>query len=354
MIGRIKARALMLMLGVKLLALWAFILLSATCGLLVFSLAAAQAGDTFTYHEQQQIDRLKAIGYGSDPELYLRLFKEEKILEIWVKTKALGGGTYKLFRSVDICKFSGEIGPKLSEGDKQSPEGFYHVPAKRLFWQSAKWPRALNLAFPNMFDALSRRSGSYVLIHGGCSSLGCFALENGPMEALYALVSLAVKGGQKLMPIHIFPFRLSETNLEKHKEHKWAGFWSGLRPVYDHFNSKRSLPGIYVCEGGYKIMPGHLFSQDLPFMRGKCLQPVPILSASEDGAVEGVEKLSWVAPLYEDYKNQKGKRIAEPAKGPRIKVKCNLKLASCKRWLALRKKMLKRGVLPRSLLSDAR
>lgn len=314
----------------------------------------AWAGQTYTYHEQQQIDRLKAIGYGSDPELYLRLFKEEKILEIWVRSKTLGGATYKLFRIVDICKFSGDLGPKLNEGDKQSPEGFYHVPAKRLLWRSAKWPRALNLAFPNMYDALSKRTGSYVLIHGGCSSLGCFALENGPMEALFALVSLAVKGGQKLMPIHIFPFRLSDTNLEKHKGHEWESFWKGLQPVYSHFNSKRSLPGIYVCEDGYKIMPGRVFSQELPMMRGKCLQPVPVLSASKTGVVADADGLEWVAGLYEIYKNQKGKRIAAPSKGLSIKVKCNLRLASCKRWLALRKKMLQRGVLPPSLLSDAR
>lgn len=293
--------------------------------------------------EAALIERLAAIGYKKNIGLYLRIFKEEKLLEVWIKSDK----AYKLYKSYDICNFSGKLGPKVVEGDKQAPEGFYHVPAEDVQWNSAKWPRALNLAFPNIFDALKKRTGSYLLIHGGCSSVGCYALKNGPMSELYDLVAVALRKGQKVLPIHIFPFRLTAKNWKKYNEHKWAAFWKQLQPVYDQFNADRSLPSIMVCQTGYQVYSSRGFVDDASEVRQSCLQPLPLASQ----VVPKLAGLSWVRQLQEKYKKMiKIARKNGGNKGPRIKVRCNLKLASCKRWLALRKRMLKRGVLPKSLL----
>jgi len=281
--------------------------------------------------ELAQITRLRGTGFSDRPKLYLRLFKVEKTLEVWVQSK----GAYKLFRSFDICNYSGKLGPKLVEGDRQAPEGFYHVPIKDLLWRSAKWPKALNLGFPNVYDAQQGRTGSYLLIHGGCSSRGCFAIKNGPMGELFSLVTLSARGGETEIPIHIFPFRFERVKWVAHKEKKWDEFWRDLQPVYDYFNKYRVLPAITVCAKGYQVS---LFQQsdDGVKVQGQCIAPLPLMSA-EPG---DVAKLDWVAALRARYKKMGVKRVSQRGAAPQIKVLCNLKRPSCRRWLALKRKKL--------------
>lgn len=308
------------------------------------SFAVDWLSQTPSAREETQAARLKGTGYAARPELYIRLFKQEKLLEVWIK----GKGGYKLYKSYDICRYSGELGPKLAEGDRQAPEGFYHIPAEDIGWNSTKWPRALNLSFPNIYDALKERTGSFLLIHGGCSSKGCFALEDGPMEELYALVSHAVRQGQKIIPVHIFPFRMTEKNWEAQKGELWAPFWERLKPVYEHFNKSRDLPTILVCESGYKVMSFLPFADPSELVSGMCLQPLPLMSE-----VSGPhEKLAWVTSLKQRYKTILPKKAAAGPGAGRIKVSCNLKLPSCKRWLALRRRMLQKGTLPKRLLKQ--
>lgn len=292
-------------------------------------------------------ERLKAIGYEGKIRLYVRIFKEEKTLEVWIQSK----GIYKLYKSFEVCNYSGKLGPKVAEGDKQAPEGFYHVPADDVLWSSRKWPRALNLAFPNVFDALKKRTGSYLLIHGGCSSEGCYALKNGPMSILYDLVSIALKSGQTILPIHIFPFRLTDKNWARHLPQKagkkWEAFWRGMQPVYDGFQNNRIIPSIYVCQTGYQVYSSHRFQDDGTLFKQSCVQPLPLSSSQLPEAAS----LSWVGTLKKKYQAHI-KRASHQARdaSPSIIVKCNLKRPSCKRWLALRRRMLKRGTLPKSLL----
>lgn len=294
--------------------------------------------------EGAQAARLKGTGYAARPQIYLRLFKQEKLLEVWIRGKA----GYKLYKSYDICRYSGELGPKLAEGDKQAPEGFYHIPAEDIGWNSAKWPRALNLSFPNIYDALKERTGSFLLIHGGCSSKGCYALEDGPMEELYALVSHAVRQGQKIIPVHIFPFRMTEKNWKAHEGNLWAPFWERLRPVYEHFNRSRQLPTILVCESGYKVMSFLPLAEGAAMVSGACLQPLPLMSEVSTPH----EKLAWVTGLKKRYKTILPKKGPAGPGAERIKVSCNLKRPSCKRWLALRRRMLQKGTLPKRLLKQ--
>lgn len=319
-----------------------------TCGKLVsLALVAlfpqvcfSAAAERLTVAEQDQLTRLKAIGFGTRPRVYIRIFKQEKQLEIWVKNSS----KYKLFRNYEICNYSGKLGPKFSEGDRQAPEGFYHVPASAVFWNSAKWPRALNIAFPNVFDAHKKRTGSKLLIHGGCSSKGCFAVRNGPMEEMYALVSLAAKKGQTHFPIHIFPFRFSEKKWQRHKQSAHYTFWQSLQPVFERFNKTRQLPHVLACEEGYQLPVYSSVLNGDNVRYNKCVRPIPI------GVVQSLDQSlpKWVMQTAENY--PKLARNAVRKEGPGIRVSCNLRRPSCKKWLALRKRMLAKGTLPKHLL----
>ena len=284
--------------------------------------------------ELSQLTRLRSSGFGDQPRLYIRLFKEEKELEVWV----LVGKAYKLFQSFAICAYSGKLGPKLKEGDGQAPEGFYHVPVADLLWRSKKWPQALNLGFPNVFDAQNGRTGSYLLIHGGCSSKGCYALENGPMAQVFALVSLAARAGQKLFPIHIFPFRFGKAAWQKYKTHRWQAFWRGLAPAYHYFNQHRLLPEIIVCDKGYQVARHAAVSPSPQGVVGRCVVPVPLFSAGPDA----LKQLDWLSALQRRYAKMKPAKPARKA-APSFVVRCNLKRPSCVKWVALKKKRLARG-----------
>lgn len=292
-----------------------------------------------TAGELAAMTRLRAAGFSDRPRLYIRLFKLEKMLEVWVKK----GDGYKLHQSFDICRYSGKLGPKIEEGDGQAPEGFYHIPVEEIFWRSAKWPKALNLAFPNVLDAQSGHTGSFLLIHGGCSSKGCYALEDGPMAQLFDLVRLAARGGQEVFPVHIFPFRFDKDNWKRHKKHRWAGYWADMKPVYDYFASSLKLPEIVVCPEGYETLAYRQMKDDGRGVRGSCVVPLPLSSLSE----KTVAALDWTAALKQRYskllqKRGAGRALSGGDKGLKFKISCNLKRPSCRKWVALKKKRLAR------------
>lgn len=280
------------------------------------------------------LTRLKGVGFDAKPRLYIRLFKSEKLLEVWVRRD----GRYKLFQSFDICNYSGGLGPKIEEGDGQAPEGFYHIPVEEIFWRSKRWSRALNLAFPNVYDAQNSRTGSYLLIHGGCSSKGCYALEDGPMSQLYALVKLAARGGQAVFPIHIYPFRMTKAQWEIYGDHRWAPFWRSLQPVYDYFRKNLSLPEVRVCDDGYEVLSYRLLGDDQREVSGACVPPLPLSSIKP----ASFERLDWLASLKQRYAKLAKRRPPLKPRGLPFKVLCNMKRPSCRRWVALKQRRLQR------------
>ena len=193
--------------------------------------------------------RNKGFRWGSP--VFLRIFKEEKILEIWIK-KTGKTGEYGYYKSYEICNHSGGLGPKIREGDKQAPEGFYAVP-KEMLHPRSKFHLALNIGFPNDYDAAHNRSGSFLMIHGKCTSKGCFAMNDENIEEIYLLSEAALKKGQISVPVHIFPFRLEESRLQARKSHKWYPFWENLRDGYAYFEQHRRPPQITVDGKQYRI-----------------------------------------------------------------------------------------------------
>ena len=176
----------------------------------------------------------KGIKYGSP--IFIRIFKESKELEVWIQK----GMKFEYFKTYLICTYSGHLGPKLKEGDRQAPEGFYTVPPENLNPLSS-YHLAFNVGYPNAYDRAYERTGSALMVHGECISIGCYAMTNPGIEEIYALASAALNNGQESFQVHIFPFRMSSDNMEKYKTSEWISFWNNLKEGNDLFE-KTHLP----------------------------------------------------------------------------------------------------------------
>jgi len=193
--------------------------------------------------------RLAKLGMTADAPILVRIFKQEAELEIW-KKKA--DGRFHLFKSYPICFFSGELGPKLKEGDKQAPEGFYTVSPGRMN-PNSDFHLSFNLGYPNRFDAAHGRTGAHLMVHGDCSSAGCYAMTDALIEEIYAIAREAFEGGQRNFHVHAFPFRMTDENMARHRDNRWYGFWQTLKAGYDAFERTRVQPSIAVCEKRYLV-----------------------------------------------------------------------------------------------------
>ena len=188
---------------------------------------------------------------GMDPAtpIYIRIFKEESELEVW---KARSDGRYYHFKTYPICNWSGGLGPKLIEGDKQAPEGFYPVHKSQMKPDSS-YHVAFNLGFPNAYDKANGRTGSFVMVHGKCKSAGCYAMTDALIEEIYALAREAIRGGQEVFPVHAFPFHMTPAKMAEHRRDKWYPFWQVLKQGYDAFETTRMPPEVAVCERRYVV-----------------------------------------------------------------------------------------------------
>jgi murein L,D-transpeptidase YafK len=196
-----------------------------------------------------QLDaRLAEKGLALGNSAFIRIFKAESELEVWL----LKEGRFVLFATYPICFWSGTLGPKLHEGDKQSPEGIYSISARQLHFVG-RWPRSIDLGFPNALDKALSRTGSYILIHGGCSSTGCFGMTNPVIEEIFRITERALKAGQRWVQVQVFPFRLTEANLGAYTSHEWHAFWRNLKVAYDSFEHTHLPPRVSVCEGRYRV-----------------------------------------------------------------------------------------------------
>ena len=190
---------------------------------------------------------LKEKGLTLYAPIFIRIFKEESELELWVKKD---DRKFALFKSWPICKWAGELGPKLREGDRQSPEGFYYVTPSRMNPNSS-YHLSMDIGYPNQYDRYHERTGSDIMIHGICGSLGCYAMTNPVIEEIWVLSESALGSGQPFFRVHVFPFRMNEKNMERHKDSKWIEFWENLKEGYDFFENKKYPPDVSVKESLY-------------------------------------------------------------------------------------------------------
>jgi len=193
-------------------------------------------------------ERLAMHHVTRDASIMIRIFKAESELEVWMTTNT---GAYTLFATYPVCFWSGTLGPKLKEGDRQAPEGFYTVTFPQAYREGARWVVGLDLGFPNSFDRVNARTGSAILIHGGCASIGCFAVTNPVNDEIDKLVLHSIEAGQAYVPIHVFPFRMTSENFNRYDVPQWRDFWRNLKEGYDLFERTRRPPRIGVCDNSY-------------------------------------------------------------------------------------------------------
>lgn len=182
--------------------------------------------------------------------VFIRITKQPAVLELWMQR----GSTYSLFRTYPICTYSGGFGPKLKEGDHQAPEGCYKVAPAQMN-PSSRFHLSFNLGYPNAYDRAHNRTGSALMVHGNCVSVGCYAMGDEAIEEIWTLCRRALAAGQPAFPVHCFPFPLTAEALESHRTHRWIGFWKELEPIYRAFETTRIPPRVVIENKSYRLAP---------------------------------------------------------------------------------------------------
>ncbi|MCU0348121.1 MAG: L,D-transpeptidase family protein [Saprospiraceae bacterium] len=209
--------------------------------------------------EKMAVLESKLAGIGVNPaelKVFFRGFKREKVLEAWVKNAR--DSSFALLGSYPICEASGELGPKLREGDRQVPEGVYRIDR---FNAKSKFHLSLGLNYPNESDRLradQTRPGGDIFIHGGCASIGCLAMTDDLIKEIYVLALMAKDAGQASIEVHLFPTRLTDENLRQLQQEMptFSGFYAALKPIFDSFENERQLPFVTVDTTGAYRMEG--------------------------------------------------------------------------------------------------
>lgn len=220
-------------------------------------------------------ERLAAGGFALGQPILVRIFKREFELEIWMRK----GERYELFATYPVCRWSGKLGPKLRTGDKQAPEGFYTVSAAQLN-PNSRWHRSFNLGFPNAYDRAHGRTGSFLMVHGGCGSVGCYAMTNAVIDEIWKIVTAALGGGQRRFQVQAFPFRMTEDNLAAKSGSADIEFWRTLKIGHDLFDKDRNPPHVEVCSGSYAFRSATPAKSGTAPMLGACKIPAAPGSAS--------------------------------------------------------------------------
>jgi murein L,D-transpeptidase YafK len=179
--------------------------------------------------------------------ILVRLFKQEAELEVWKQDRT---GNFALLKSYPICRWSGDLGPKVREGDRQAPEGFYSINPSQMNPQSSYY-LSFNTGYPNAFDRSLGRTGSQLMVHGDCSSRGCYAMTDEQIAEIYSLGRESFFGGQRAFQFQAYPFKMTAANFAKHRNNPNMPFWKMLKQGSDHFEVTRQEPKVDFCEHKY-------------------------------------------------------------------------------------------------------
>jgi murein L,D-transpeptidase YafK len=195
----------------------------------------------------------------SGAPILMRSFKKESEIEVWKRGR---DGKYALLKTYPMCRWSGQLGPKVREGDRQAPEGFYEVAAASMNPNSSLF-LSFNIGYPNAFDRSHRRTGSQLMVHGACSSQGCFAMTDEAMSEVYALAREAFAAGQRSFQFQSYPFRMTADNLAKHRADAHFPFWKNLKEGSDIFEVTGQEAAWTVSAGSYKFGADSAFLRDI-------------------------------------------------------------------------------------------
>jgi murein L,D-transpeptidase YafK len=214
-------------------------------------------------------------------EVFMRIFKREKLLELWVREPE--ADSFRLLKTYPVCALTGELGPKRSQGDRQTPEGFYEID---FFNPQSEYHLSLHVNYPNRSDQLLGRAGRLggdIFIHGGCLTEGCLAVTDDAIKEIYWIAVEARAGGQRRIPVHIFPARLNAEEMNRlasvfAEEPEMLRFWTNLKPGYDYFEQTKKVPAIRVNDrGAYRLAGQPEYGPDDP----------PVAAASRPNPTRG-------------------------------------------------------------------
>ena len=182
-----------------------------------------------------------------DSPIVVRIFKEESELEVWKQKR---DGDYALLKTYPICRWSGELGPKIKEGDRQAPEGFYTITPGQMN-PNSNYYLAFNMGFPNAYDRAWGRTGAHLMVHGDCSSSGCYAMTDEQIQEIFALGRDSFMGGQRSFQVQAYPFRMTAQNMARHRNNPNMPFWRMIKEGSDAFEIAKAPPKVDVCERRY-------------------------------------------------------------------------------------------------------
>lgn len=221
-------------------------------------LAFASAGEppstrrskaAYAAQAQPLSEALSVDGLELGRPVFLQITKSPAELTAFVKAN---DGTFKAFRTWPVCSVSGTLGPKVREGDGQAPEGFYRVKPDQMN-PASSYHLSFNLGYPNAFDRANGRTGSYLMVHGACVSIGCFAMTDDGIEEIWTLMQAAFAAGQPAIDVHIFPFAMTPENIAAQAESSHAAFWASLAPAWDAFSRTGKVPQVTVSDRTYRV-----------------------------------------------------------------------------------------------------
>lgn len=198
-------------------------------------------GCTASLSPEQRSDRAKqkakaAFGDNFGSPVFLRLLKEDDLLELWLQSPQ---GTWDIAKQYPIAAWSGTLGPKLREGDGQSPEGFYEITLTSLNPRS-NYHLSFNIGYPNAYDRALGRTGSFIMIHGSDVSIGCYAMTDPLIEEIYGMVEAALRQGQSCIPVQIYPFAMTPERMAREAGSKHLGHWNYLLPGWQYTETHRA------------------------------------------------------------------------------------------------------------------
>lgn len=249
----------------------------------------------------QMVSLISEKGMTPATPILVRIFKEESELEVWKQTTS---GDYALLKTYPICRWSGELGPKVRMGDRQAPEGFYTITPGQMNPNSSYY-LSFNLGFPNAFDKSYGRTGEFLMVHGDCSSAGCYAMTDEQISEIFSLARESFAGGQTAFQVQAYPFRMTPKNIARHRNNPNMAFWRNLKQGSDVFEVSRQEPKVSVCGRQYVFdaqpAPGARFDAAAacpPYqMNPAVADAVAAKSRADDAQVAALAQTQPLAPV---------------------------------------------------------
>ncbi len=261
-------------------------------------------------------NKIAALGMDRYAPIMVRIFKEEGVLEVWKQKR---DGRYAMVKDYQVCAWSGMLGPKKREGDRQAPEGFYDINRSQMNPNSSYY-LAFNIGYPNAYDRSWGRTGANLMVHGACSSRGCYSMTDLQIQEIFALAEDAFKGGQTSFQVQALPFRMTADNMARHSASPNYEFWQMLKVGYDHFELTKTPPTVAVCERKYVFNQISANGRLSPSGQCPAMSTPPALAQAYAS-----QQLTYEKALAKAQKKYEGLIWAEPTEAQRKAVVADLR-----------------------------